>query len=176
MLRVKRVSEHRVEIRLAIPADSAAISEVLLEAFSTYRSEYTPEAFEIVTPDPQEVEERFTEGPMWVAVKDGSVIGTVSVVPEPEWLYIRSMAISPGAQGQGIGHKLLDVVEEYAVENVFDQLFLYTTYFSVGAIELYEKHGFIRGRDTTAQEWYGTPGLAMDKKLERKTKQNVVGS
>ena len=50
-------------------------------------------------------------------------------LPEPEWLYIRSMAVSPKAQGLGISHRLLDAVEEYAIENGFDRLFLYTTRF-----------------------------------------------
>ncbi len=156
-----------LQIRLATAADAEQIVEVLFEAFSTYREFYTPEAFEVVTPKPEEIVRRFDEGPQWVAVKDDEVLGTVSVLPEPEWLYIRSMAVSPKAQGLGIGHMLMDAVEEYAIESGFDRLFLYTTYFSTGAIGLYEKHGFIRGRDTTADEWYGTPGLAMDKKLEK---------
>jgi len=58
------------------------------------------------------------------------------------------------------------VIEEYAISEGFEKLFLYTTYFSTGAVELYEKHGYIRGRDTTADEWYGTPGLAMEKILK----------
>jgi ribosomal protein S18 acetylase RimI-like enzyme len=151
------------------------IAAILFEAFSFFRADYTPEAFAVVTPDPDEITERFDEGPMWVALCGGVVVGTVSVVPEPEWLYIRSMAVSPAAQGHGVGHRLMDVVEEYAIEHQFDRLFLYTTYFSKGAIELYEKHGFERGRDTTADEWFGTPGLAMEKRLSRNEKY-VTGS
>lgn len=165
-----------IDIRLAKPDDAGKIAEILREAFSMYKALYTPEAFEVVTPTAEEVIKRFDEGPMWVAVKGDDALGTVSVLPEPEWLYIRSMAVRPSAQGLGIGHKLMDAVEEYAIENDFDRLFLYTTYFSTGAIELYEKHGFIRGRDTTAEEWYGTPGLAMDKKIGKETKRGVVGS
>jgi GNAT superfamily N-acetyltransferase len=165
-----------VQIRLATADDAESIAEILFEAFSEFESGYTPEAFAVVTPPPEEVARRFEEGPMWVALKDEEIVGTVSVLPEPEWLYIRSMAVLPTAQGHGIGYRLLDVIEEYGIKNGFDRLFLYTTYFSPGAIRLYEKNGFVRGRDTTADEWYGTPGLAMDKKLDRNIKQNVVGS
>lgn len=165
-----------VQIRFAVENDADAISAILLEAFSTFKSDYTPGSFAIVTPGADEIVRRFDEGPMWVAEKDGEIVGTVSVLPEPEWLYIRSMAVSPKAQGLGISHRLLDAVEQYAIENGFDRLFLYTTRFSTGAIELYAKHGFLRGRETTAEEWYGTPGLAMEKKLEGNIKQNVVGS
>lgn len=156
-----------IEIRIAKPEEAGAIVEVLREAFGLFEKEYTPESFAIVTPDADEIVARFNKGPQWIAVKDSEIVGTVSAVPEPEWLYIQSLAVRPSAQGLGVAHKLLDAVEQYAVDNGFDRLFLYTTYFSTGAIELYEKHGFVRGRDTTAEEWYGTPGLEMDKKLER---------
>lgn len=154
-----------VHIRLAMIGDEAEISRVLFESFSTYRDEYTPEAFEVVTPSANVILERFSEGPMWVAVVDDKIVGTVSVLPQPEWLYIRSMAVAPEARGLGIAHKLIEAIERYAATESFDRLFLYTTYFSTGAIDLYEKHGFRRGRNTTADEWYGTPGLAMDKWL-----------
>ncbi|MFT3744101.1 MAG: GNAT family N-acetyltransferase [Pyrinomonadaceae bacterium] len=154
-----------VEIRLAVSSDAGEISRVLFESFSTFREDYTPEAFEVVTPSPDAILSRFDEGPMWVAVVDGKIAGTASVLPEPEWLYIRSLGVVPEARGLGIANKMMAAIEEYAVGAGFDKLFLYTTYFSTGAIELYEKHGFTRGRDTTAEEWYGTPGLAMEKSL-----------
>jgi GNAT superfamily N-acetyltransferase len=163
---MKKASVHDVEIRLATRDDAATISEVLLESFSTFRDQYTPEAFEIVTPSAELIIERFAEGPMWVAIVDDKIVGTASVLPEPEWLYVRSMAVVPSARGMGIATKLLDVIEAYAIGERFEKLFLYTTYFSTGAVELYEKHGYIRGRDTTADEWYGTPGLAMEKNLK----------
>lgn len=165
-----------IQIRRAAPEDAAAITGLLYEAFSEFKSDYTPEAFAIVTPLVDEIAARFGEGAMWVAVLDEGIVGTVSVVPEPGWLYIRSMAVSPQAQGMGVGHKLLDEIEGYGIEKGFDRLFLYTTHFSSDAIRLYEKHGFIRGRDTTAEEWFGTPGRAMEKKIGGKIKQNAIGS
>jgi len=108
---------------------------------------------------------------MWVAVLDGKIVGTASVLAEPEWLYVRSMAVLPEARGMGIAGKLLDAIEEYAISEGFEKLFLYTTYFSTGAVELYEKYGYVHVRDTTADEWYGTPGLAMEKNLGRKDKE-----
>ncbi len=165
-----------VEIRFAVPGDERAIADVLLAAFSEFRSVYTPEAFTVVTPAAEEIASRFSEGAMWVAAIGGEIVGTASVLPEPEWLYIRSVAVLPTAQGKGIGRLLMNAIEKYALESGFDRLFLYTTYFSAGAIKMYEKLGFKRGRDTTAEEWYGTPGLAMDKILQGNTKQNVVGS
>lgn len=158
----KLASAPDVTVRLATVDDSAAIAEVLFAAFSQLEHEYTPEAFAIVTPPAEEIAPRFAEGPIWVAEGNGKMIGTVSVTTEPEGLYIRSMAVHPDIQGLGVGHKLLDSVENF-LKTKDGRVFLYTTYFAAGAKELYEKHGFKWVRDTTAEEWYGTPGLEMEK-------------
>lgn len=165
-----------MRLRLATTDDSAAIADVLREAFTPFREHYTDEAFAVVTASADVISSRFAEGPIWVAELNGKVIGTVSLTTEPEGLYIRSMAVRRGAQGLGIGHKLLDALNDHVFGGQIERIFLYTTYFVPGAKELYEKHGFKWVRDTSAEEWYGTPGLEMDKKLETGTKQNVTGS
>jgi len=164
-----------VTIRIANDGDAEAISRVLTDAFTVHREFYTEDAFSVVTPATEVILGRFEEGPMWVAEMDGEIVGTVSLTTEPEGLYVRSMAVSPSAQGRGIGHRLLEAVDEYAESTEFERIFLYTTYFVTGAKEMYAKHGYGWVRDTAADEWYGTPGLEMDKRIERK-KQNVVGS
>jgi N-acetylglutamate synthase-like GNAT family acetyltransferase len=164
-----------IEVRLAQPDDSGAMAEVLSQAFGMYREHYTPEAFTIVTPCADEITRRNEDGPQWIAMREGEVIGTVSVTVEDGDLYVRSMAVAPHAQGLGVGHLLLDAIDEYAQATEHDRIFLYTTCFSLGAKELYEKHGYSWVRDTTGEEWYGVPGLEMDKKIER-NKTNAVGS
>ena len=164
-----------LNVRLASETDAETISWILSEAFSVFRRFYTEEAFKHVTPGPEQVRQRFAEGPIWVAEIDGEAVGTVSVTTEPEGLYVRSMAVVPKAQGRGVGHKLLEAVDEFAANRDEERIFLYTTYLVPGAKEMYAKHGYERVRDTTADEWYGTPGLEMDKRIERK-KQNVIGN
>ena len=170
------VTGTRVEIRLAEPGDAKSISEILRKAFSEFKSDYTPEALEVVTPPADEIATRFNEGPQWLAVADKKPVGTVSVIREPDHLYIRSMAVLREAQGGGIGRRLLAAIEDYAFENRFERLFLYTTNFSKSARHLYEKCGFRKVADTTAEEWYGTPGLSMEKILDIDHKQNAAGS
>jgi N-acetylglutamate synthase-like GNAT family acetyltransferase len=154
-----------VTVRLATEDDAAEISSVLLDAFGAYRENYTPEAFEAVTPAAEEIVRRFGEGPQWVVEINEDIVGSVSVTTEPEGLYIRSMAVRPDAQRRGVGHKLLEAVNAYADASGHDRIFLYTTYFVPGAKEMYEKHGYAWVRDTTADEWYGVPGLEMDRVL-----------
>ena len=165
-----------VQVRLALPVEAGAIAEIIRQAFGPLENDYTPESFAIVTPSKEEIALRFDEGPIWVAVQNGEIVATVSAVHEPEWLYIRSMAVSPALQGLGVGGKLLDAVEVYAIENGFERLFLYTTDFSASAIRLYERNGYELGRYTTAEEWFGTPGRSMEKKIGRNIKQNAIGS
>ena len=164
---VKKASPRTVEVRTAAPTDASAVSAVLREAFGVYRDQYTADALAVVTPAVSEIERRFEEGPQWVALIDNKVVGTVSVTVEDGDLYVRSMAVAPDAQGRGVGHKLLDAIDVYAARTRFVRIFLYTTYFSAGAKELYEKHGYTWVRDTPAEEWYGVPGLEMEKFLGR---------
>jgi len=158
--------ESNVQIRFASPDESDAIAAVISESFAEFETFYTSEAFAATTPNAEKVRERFDEGVIWAALKNGEVVGTVSVVVKGEKLYIRSMAVSPTAQGLGIGRKLLETVESFAFENGFERLFLYTTLFLSGAIRLYEQSGFKRGELET-EGFFGTSRLAMEKKLNR---------
>lgn len=153
------------EVRLATESDSEKIAEVVGRAFGRYRDNYTPEAMEVVTPAPEEFTRRLTVGPQWVVELEGEIVGTVSVTVEDGDLYVKTMAVDPVVQGRGIAHLLMRAIDEYAATTSHDRIFLYTTYFSVGAKELYEKHGYTWVRDTPPEEWYGVPGLEMEKLL-----------
>jgi GNAT superfamily N-acetyltransferase len=104
------------------------------------------------------------EGPVWVAVRDGAVVGTVSVVPRGESLYLRGMAVLPAARGRGLGEALLSRVEEFAAAHGYERLWLSTTPFLSRAIRLYERAGFRRS-DDGPHELFGTPLFTMEKAL-----------
>ena len=154
-----------VTLRLATVEDSRIVSDLIYEAFSPFRSEYTEGAFEYTTPSADAIRPRFAEGPIWIAELDGEAVGTVSGLAEAERFYIRSMAIKPSAQRVGVGQKLLDALESYAREHGFEKLYLYTTYVLPGAKRLYEKNGFYVLRATDPEEWYDMGGLEMEKQL-----------
>ena len=161
----KKASEREIEYRRATPRDSQGISDLLLEAFGEFKSEYTPGAFDYTTPGVEIVCGRFEEGPIWVAIDGDVMAGTVSGLPEPDRFYIRSMAVKPGMQGRGIGKKLLDLLEGHARELGFEKLYLYTTFVLPAAHRLYEKNGFYILRETPPDEWFEMPGLEMEKIL-----------
>lgn len=154
-----------ITIRLAAVGDSEAIASLLHKAFSPFRAEYTDGAFDYTTPPAEAIRGRFAEGPIWLAVRDGIAVGTVSGMPDGERFYIRSMAIDPQAQRGGIGQRLLETLESYAKEHGFGKLFLYTTYVLPGARPLYERNGFYVLRETAPEEWFDMGGLEMEKVL-----------
>jgi ribosomal protein S18 acetylase RimI-like enzyme len=154
-----------VVVRLAVPGDEERIASLLLEAFSPFREQYTSGAFEFTTPPADVISERFSEGPIWLAMDGDEAAGTVSGLPEPGRFYIRSMAVKPGSQRGGVGQKLLEALETHARANGFDRLYLYTTFVLPGAKRLYEKNGFYVARETLPEEWFDMGGLEMEKKL-----------
>ena len=155
----------QLEIRLAAPGEEKVIASVILAAFLPFKSEYTPDAFEYTAASADRIRERFVEGPIWLAFAGSEAVGTVSGLPESERFYIRSMAVKPEAQGSGVGQELLDVLETHARDARFEKLYLYTTHVLPGAMRLYEKNDYYVVRETGPEEWYGMPGLEMEKKL-----------
>ncbi len=157
-----------LQIRRAVPEDCNAIAAVLLAAFAEYESFYIAEAFAATTPTPEQMLGRLREGPIWVALKNAVVVGTIAAVQKNEALYLRGMAIAPMARGAGIGRKLLECVEEFAIQCGCERLLLSTTPFLARAIQLYGHYGFCRN-DEGPHDLFGTPLFTMSKTL-RQTK------
>jgi len=147
-----------------MPGDAPSIASLLHDAFAEYEPLYTPEAFAATTPTSDQIEGRFTGGPVWVALYDDSIVGTVSAVPKGEGLYVRSMAVLPAARGHRIGELLLTHVEDFASAQGYKRMFLSTTPFLDRAIRLYEKWGF-RRTDEAPHDLFGTPLFTMVKTL-----------
>ena len=152
-----------MQIRIAIPDDATAIASTLHRAFLEFEPLYTPEAFVTTISSPDQIRRRLSEGPIWVAMQDDVVVGTVSAVPDGDDLYIRGMAVDPAARGGGIGRELVKQVEDYAARRGFKRLYLSTTPFLRDAIRLYEKYGFVRN-DDGPDNLFGTPLFTMEKK------------
>jgi GNAT superfamily N-acetyltransferase len=134
----------QIEIRLAVRSDASSISSLLSESFMDYKSLYTDGGFAATTPTSEQIVDRIAEGPVWVALHKDQIVGTVSVVPKGEALYIRGMAVLAAGRGQGIGALLLSHIEKFAAANGHQRLFLSTTPFLTHAIRLYERFGFRR--------------------------------
>ena len=160
-----RENEPNMQIRIATLDDAMSIASVLYEAFVEYESSYTREAFAAATLTDEEIQNRMSEGPVWIALQHDTIVGTVSVVPRNEGLYVQSVAILPSARGQGIGTLLLECVQEFATRHHYERLFLDTAPFLTRAIRLYEQFGFRRS-DESPLDFFGIPLFTMVKTLK----------
>jgi GNAT superfamily N-acetyltransferase len=148
-------------IRRAEETDATAISSTLLNAFEEYRSQYTQAGFAATTPTPEQILQRLSEGLIWVALLNDEIVGTVSAVRRnSETLYLRGMAVLPGARGLLVGSLLFEEVRCYAIQQNHTRLLLSTTPFLHRAIKLYERLGFVR-TDEGPTELHGTPLFSM---------------
>lgn len=154
----------QVQIRKATVQDAQVVASVLRQAFAEYERLYTKEGYAATTPDVNEVRLRLEQGPTWVAVLEGQIVGTASALAKPRCLYVRGMAVLPAARGLGIGYVLLDEIQRFAAANGYERLSLRTTPFLDRAIRLYEAFGFQRTKEGP-KDLFGTPLFTMEKIL-----------
>jgi putative acetyltransferase len=157
-------SAAHLEVRLAGPDDAPVIAALLHESFVEFKALYTDGGFAATALDSRQILVRMREGPVWVALRESRVIGTVAAVVRDESVYIRGMAVLPAARGSGAGARLLEQVENWAASERYTRLFLSTTPFLSAAIRLYERSGF-RPTDDGLHDLRGTPLFTMEKAL-----------
>jgi putative acetyltransferase len=154
-----------IQIRMAVPGNAPAIASVLYESFAEYKALYTTRAFAAATPTIDETCQRLSEGPVWVALKNDTIVGTASAVQDGRALYIRGMAILPAERGQGIGELLVYEIARFARGRSCERLLLSTTPFLTHAIRLYERVGF-QIVSEGPRDLFGTSLFTMEKNLE----------
>lgn len=156
----------QIQIRSAQFEDCAAIADVLRESFAEFKPLYTAEGFAATTPGAEQIHARMEEGPVWVALHRGVIIGAVAAVKKSESVYVRGMAVLPSARGLGTGNRLLEQVESWAADENIARIFLSTTPFLDAAIRLYEKSGFRRTAEGP-HDLFGTPLFTMEKVIRK---------
>lgn len=154
----------QIEIRLASAKDAATIAGVLYQAFLEFKPLYTAGGFAATVLNPEQVLERLSEGPVWIASRAGVVVGSVAAVIKGRSVYIRGMAVLPEARGSGAAIALMREVEAWAEQKKVGHLFLSTTPFLHSAIRLYEKLGF-RRKNSDTPDLFGTPLFTMEKNI-----------
>jgi GNAT superfamily N-acetyltransferase len=145
-----------------MPDDTPIVARVLYESFVEYESLYTPQGFEGTVLDEQQVLARMQEGPLWIALLESDVVGTVAAVVKAESLYVRGMAVVPYARRLKVAAMLLDQAECFAAERHCTRIFLSTTPFLNAAIRFYERSGYQRVQGGS-HDLFGTPLFVMEK-------------
>jgi N-acetylglutamate synthase-like GNAT family acetyltransferase len=153
-----------MQIREASEGDSETVAALLRQAFAEYEPLYTAEGFAATTPDAKGVAARLREGPIWLAIHDGTTLGTAGAVCQSEQCYVRGVAVLPDWRSCGVASSLMATIEHFALQNKACRMFLTTTPFLNDAIRLYLRLGFER-IDDSPLDLYGTPLIGMTKPL-----------
>jgi len=151
-----------VRIRRAESRDHAAIGEVTVAAYAGL-----PEAAEAGYVDKlRDAAARDRDAELWVATvsdSDDTVLGTVTVCHDGSpWRELgrgdegefRMLAVSPQAQGQGVGAALVELCIGRFREVGAPGIVLSTLPAMHAAHRLYERHGFVRAPE---RDWSPVP-------------------
>ena len=88
--------------------------------------------------------------------------GLIVLIPQEDALLLDNIAVSPAAQGQGIGRQLMRFAEDQARAGGLDRLRLYTHQRMTTNIALYARAGF---EETHRLEEKGFARVYMEKRL-----------
>jgi putative acetyltransferase len=129
-----------LQIRMATPADTPALSALVQRAIRTSNSaDYAPAIVEAMCAnfEPDKVLERMAVRDVFAAVLDGGIIGTVSFSLPRTKLY--SLFIEPRLQRSGTGQRLVRHIEQHAMGRGCMSLQLSA---SITARPFYERLGY----------------------------------
>ncbi|MCM0624589.1 GNAT family N-acetyltransferase [Lysinibacillus sp. OL1_EC] len=83
---------------------------------------------------------------LWVAYRDGAIVGTVTTAKENEIQWVTALAVHPNCEGQGIGTALLSFSKDYASKVGAAFVMLDVEVDNKKALSVYEKAGFMKAQ------------------------------
>lgn len=115
----------------------------------------------------RDVAGRVGDVPVLVAVRDGRIVGSVTIAPhgsrhselaregEVEFRYL---GVAPEAWGSGVATRLVEAVEDYAVRSGAERVVLCVVEGNVAAERVYERLGFTRRPE---RDWEPVAGVLL---------------
>ncbi len=146
-------------IRPAEPTDTDAVAEIARTAFE----HYIPRIGLPPVPMLVDYAAAITAGKVWVAVDAGSVLGFVLLEDESDSLLLDVLAVSPTAQGKGIGAALLTFTESEARSRGHHLITLCTNEAMTENLTYYPHHGYT---ETTRETTQGRHRVFFEKFLD----------
>lgn len=127
------------EIRLATEGDRATVEAIVAAAYS----HYIPRMGRKPGPMIDDYAALIRDQRARVITHDGEVKGVLVLIPEADAMLLDNIAISPTAQGLGLGRKLLEFTENQARREGYDAIRLYTHETMTENIVLYQRIGYV---------------------------------
>ena len=132
-----------LEFRPAEPADAAAIKAVVREAYA----KWVPVIGREPLPMRADYDKAVREHRFELAIENGRIVGLIETIAHDDHIWIENVAVTPHAQGRGVGRKLLDSVERAALEAGCRELRLLTNGAFEANVSLYKRHGYTVDRE-----------------------------
>jgi GNAT superfamily N-acetyltransferase len=127
-----------VTVRLAGPADVDALRKIAAEAYGPYVARIGQAPAPMTADYAHAVRARQA----WVAVESGEIAGFVILIERPGCLLVENVAVRPGAQGRGIGSRLLTLAEDQARSRGLGEIRLYTNEAMTENLRYYPRRGY----------------------------------
>jgi N-acetylglutamate synthase-like GNAT family acetyltransferase len=129
-------------IRLARPADRAAIEELVRAAYGPYVARLGREPEPMLDDYAALIESNYVN----VLDRAGSIIGIAVLIPEERTMLLHNVAVSPSMQGKGRGRKLIAFAETIARAAGCEMICLYTNALMTENLAIYRRRGFTETR------------------------------
>jgi len=125
-------------VRPAEPGDVPAVTALVRAAYARYVERIGREPAPM-TADYQAIVAR---GQCWVALREHELVGVLVLEPAADHLLLENIAVSPHAQGQGVGKLLLGFADDEARRRQLPEVRLYTNAAMTENLAYYPRHGY----------------------------------
>ena len=131
----------KLNIRSFNALDAAKFKSLNIEWLETF---FVVEAIdELVLSHPQ-TEIIDQGGFIFMATLEEVIVGTFAYIKKGNGVYeFTKMAVSPGLRGKGIGNKMMQYAIDFAKEQSWEKILLYSNTVLENSIHIYRKYGFI---------------------------------
>ena len=150
-------------LRPAARDDLHAVANVVRAAYSRYVARLGREP----GPMGDDYAAQIEAGHVHVAEHDSAVKGVLVLIPGKSGMLVHNVAVSPHAQGLGLGRALLEFAERAAMESGYRSIELYTNEAMTENIGLYSRIGYI---ETHRAEEKGLRRVYMSKPLSKEAR------
>ena len=126
-------------VRRATVTDARAVAQIAHDAYALYTERIGRPAAPMTVDYPVTI----AAGDTWVAEADDQVQGFAVLVDRPDHLLLDNVAVSPAAQGRGVGAVLLQLADTEARRRGHPQVRLYTNEAMTENIDYYPRRGYV---------------------------------
>jgi ribosomal protein S18 acetylase RimI-like enzyme len=127
-----------IDIRRATPDDTDDVRRLVHEAYGPYVERIGRRP----APMDSALDQLIAASNVWVALRNGTVVGVLVVQQYADHLFIDNIAVGSAARGLGVGSRLLSHAEELARQARTPELRLYTNARMTENLAYYPRRGF----------------------------------